>query len=81
MLARVICILFASYLNGGSFEVECRDAVSALILVLFWVQSLALFFFDTRSLGSAISSHGLSYYCYADDRQLFSLFLLLILWS
>ena len=31
---------------------------------------MALFFLYTKSLGSVISSHGLSYHCYTNDTQL-----------
>uniref|UniRef100_A0A674DUK9 Reverse transcriptase domain-containing protein n=1 Tax=Salmo trutta TaxID=8032 RepID=A0A674DUK9_SALTR len=51
----------ASYLTGRSYQVAWRESVSA---------PRVLFSLYTKSLGSVISSHGLSYHCYADDTKL-----------
>ena len=64
----------ASYLAGRSYQVTWRGSVSAsctLTCLLRCAPDPLFFSLYTKSLGSVISSHGLSYNCYTDDTQLF----------
>uniref|UniRef100_A0A673XCE1 Reverse transcriptase domain-containing protein n=1 Tax=Salmo trutta TaxID=8032 RepID=A0A673XCE1_SALTR len=65
----------ASYLTGRSYQVAWRESVSAPRALTTGVPQGSilgplLFSLYTKSLGSVISSHGLSYHCYADNTQL-----------
>lgn len=67
---------FTSYLTNRTFQVTWNGSLSNPCLLETGVPQSSvlgplLFSLYTRSLGSAITSHGFSYHCYADDTQLF----------
>ena len=67
---------FTSYLTNRTFQVTWNDSLSTPCFLETDVPQGSLlgphlFSLYTRSLGSAVTSHGFSYHCYADDTQLF----------
>ncbi|XP_030266511.1 uncharacterized protein LOC115577759 isoform X2 [Sparus aurata] len=67
---------FISYLTNCTFQVTWNGSLSKPCFLETGVPQVSvlgplLFSLYTRSLGSATTSHGISYHCYADDTQLF----------
>ena len=67
---------FTSYLTNRTFQVTWNGSLSKPCFMETGVPQgsvlgLLLFPLYTRSLGSAITLHGFSYHCYADDTHLF----------
>ena len=75
-LASLTLLLPGSYLTNHTFQVIWNGSLSKRCFLETSVPQVSvllplLFSIYTRSLGSAIISHGLSYHCYADYIQLF----------
>ena len=67
---------FRSYLTNRTQEVMVGDTLSALVYLLFGVPQGSvlgplLFSIYTHPLGDIIGRHGIGYYLYADDTQLY----------
>ena len=70
---------FTSYLTNRTFQVTWNGSLSKPCFLETGVTQgpvlgLLLFSLYTRSLGSAITSHGFSYHCYPEDTQFSSVF-------